>query len=87
MVNRNNEILRSALPTAWKSSMDTFISKADNAEIWDENGIRYLDFVGGYAVLNTGHLNPTVIRKVEEQLKDFTHSCFAFAPHKKALKL
>ena len=87
MVNRNNEILRSALPTAWKSSMDTFISKADNAEIWDEDGIRYLDFVGGYAVLNTGHLNPTVIRKVEEQLKDFTHSCFAFAPHKKALKL
>ena len=87
MVNRNNELLRSALPTAWKSSMDKFISKAYNAEIWDEDGIRYLDFVGGYAVLNTGHLNPTVIRRVEEQLKDFTHSCFAFAPHKKALKL
>ena len=87
MDTKDKELLSSELPNAWKSSMDTFISKASNAEIWDEEGKRYLDYVGGYAVLNTGHLNPTVIKRVEEQLKDFTHSCFAFAPHKKALKL
>jgi len=87
METKDKELLSSELPNAWKSSMDTFISKASNAEIWDEEGKRYLDYVGGYAVLNTGHLNPTVIKRVEEQLKDFTHSCFAFAPHKKALKL
>jgi len=87
MDSKNKALLGSELPRGWKSSMDTFISKASNAEIWDEDGTRYLDFVGGYAVLNTGHLNPTVIKRVEEQLKDFTHSCFAFAPHKKALKV
>ena len=87
MESKDQELLSSELPFAWKSSMDTFISRAVNAEIWDEEGKRYLDYVGGYAVLNTGHLHPVVVKKVEEQLKDFTHSCFAFAPHKKALKL
>ena len=87
MRSKEQELLSSELPFAWKSTMDTFISRAVNAEIWDEEGKRYLDYVGGYAVLNTGHLHPVVVKKVEEQLKDFTHSCFAFAPHKKALKL
>ena len=87
MGSKDQELLSSELPFAWKSTMDTFISRAVNAEIWDEEGKRYLDYVGGYAVLNTGHLHPVVVKKVEEQLKDFTHSCFAFAPHKKALKL
>ena len=87
MESKDQELLSSELPFAWKSSMDTFISRAVNAEIWDEEGKRYLDYVGGYAVLNTGHIHPVVVKKVEEQLKDFTHSCFAFAPHKKALKL
>ena len=87
MESKDQELLSSELPFAWKSTMDTFISRAVNAEIWDEEGKRYLDYVGGYAVLNTGHLHPVVVNKVEEQLNDFTHSCVAFAPHKKALKL
>jgi len=87
MENKDVNLLNTELPYAWKSTMNTFISKALNAEIWDTEENRYLDFVGGYAVLNTGHLHPVIVKKVEEQLKDFTHSCFAFAPHKKALKL
>ena len=46
--------------------MDSFIAKGKNAEIWDKNNNRYLDFVGGYAVLNTGHLNPRVVRRVKK---------------------
>ena len=86
-MNNNYELLNTELPYAWKTTMDTFISRASNAEIWDDEGNRYLDYVGGYAVLNTGHLNPVVINKVEDQLKNFTHSCFAFAPHENAVKV
>ena len=39
------------------------------------------------AVLNTGHVHPKVIKRVQNQLKDFTHSCFAYAPHQNAIDL
>ena len=68
-------------------TLENFIVKGKNAEIWDSEDNRYLDFVGGYAVLNTGHLHPTVVEKVKNQLNDFSHSCFAFAPHENAVKL
>ena len=75
------------VPAAWYPTMDSFIAKGKNAEIWDKNNNRYLDFVGGYAVLNTGHLNPRVIQRVKKQLNDYSHSCFAFAPHENAVEL
>ena len=79
--------IKKNVPAAWYPTMDSFIAKGKNAEIWDKNNNRYLDFVGGYAVLNTGHLNPRVIQRVKKQLKDYSHSCFAFAPHENAVEL
>ena len=75
------------MPSAWYSTLENYIVKGKNAEIWDSEGKRYLDYVGGYAVLNTGHLHPRVVEKVKNQLNDFSHSCFAFAPHENAVKL
>ena len=51
-------------------------SLARNAELWDVEGRRYVDFAGGIAVLNTGHCHPKVIAAVQEQLSRFTHTCF-----------
>ena len=82
----NNAITQN-VPSAWYSTLENFIVKGKNAEIWDSEGKRYLDYVGGYAVLNTGHLHPKVVEKVKNQLNDFSHSCFAFAPHENAVKL
>ena len=82
----NNAITQN-VPSAWYSTLENFIVKGKNAEIWDSEGKRYLDYVGGYAVLNTGHLHPKVVKKVKNQLDDFSHSCFAFAPHENAVKL
>ena len=79
--------IKKNVPSAWYPTMDSFIAKGKNAEIWDKNNNRYLDFVGGYAVLNTGHLNPRVVRRVKKQLNDYSHSCFAFAPHENAVEL
>ena len=78
---------RSNVPSAWYSSLENFIVRGKNAEIWDSEGNRYLDYVGGYAVLNTGHLHPRVVKRVKNQLDNFSHSCFAFAPHENAVKL
>jgi len=51
-------------------------SRARNAEIWDVEGNRYVDFAGGIAVVNTGHCHPKVIAAVQEQMERFTHTCF-----------
>ena len=84
---QNINSIKRNVPSAWYPTMDSFIAKGKNAEIWDKNNKRYLDFVGGYAVLNTGHLNPRVVKKVKNQLNDYSHSCFAFAPHENAVEL
>ena len=87
MVNLMNNAITENVPSAWYSTLENFIVKGKNAEIWDSEGKRYLDYVGGYAVLNTGHLHPRVVEKVKNQLNDFSHSCFAFAPHENAVNL
>ncbi len=46
-----------------------FAERAENCRVWDVEGREYLDFAGGIAVLNTGHLHPQVVAAVEDQLK------------------
>ena len=87
MVNLMNNAITENVPSAWYSTLENYIVKGKNAEIWDSEGKRYLDYVGGYEVLNTGHLHPRVVEKVKNQLNDFSHSCFAFAPHENAVNL
>ncbi len=63
---------------------EIFVSRADNAEIWDVEGRRYIDFAGGIAVLNTGHCNPTITSAVQAQLSLYSHTCFqvlAYEPY------
>jgi 4-aminobutyrate aminotransferase len=58
-----------------------YIDRGENAVVWDCDGKRYLDFVGGIGVLTLGHRHPVVMVKVAAQLERFTHSCFNALPH------
>ena len=63
---------------------EIFISRGRNAEVWDVEGRRYIDFAGGIAVLNTGHCHPKIIDAVAAQLELYTHTCFqvvAYEPY------
>jgi 4-aminobutyrate aminotransferase/(S)-3-amino-2-methylpropionate transaminase len=53
-----------------------FTDRAENAELWDVEGKRYVDFASGIAVLNTGHRHPKILAAVRKQLERFTHTCF-----------
>jgi len=55
--------------------------KAENSEIWDIEGNRYVDFGGGIAVVNTGHRHPMVMKRVYEQLEKVTHTCAMVMPY------
>lgn len=60
---------------------DFFIDRAKNAEFWDIEGRRFIDFAGGIAVLNTGHIHPKVQAAIAAQLQRFTHSCYQVVPY------
>jgi 4-aminobutyrate aminotransferase/(S)-3-amino-2-methylpropionate transaminase len=65
-----------AVPRGIGHSTAISAQRALNAEVWDVEGKRYVDFAGGIAVLNTGHCNPHVMAAVREQMERFTHTCF-----------
>lgn len=64
-----------------------YAEKAENAEIWDVEGHRYIDFGAGIAVVNTGHRHPKVIAAVKEQLDRFTHTCHQVVPYENYVRL
>ncbi|MCX7207898.1 MAG: 4-aminobutyrate--2-oxoglutarate transaminase [Proteobacteria bacterium] len=70
-----------ATPRGVGISTQVFIAKAKNAEVWDMDGRRYIDFAAGIAVLNTGHLHPKVKAAVSAQLDAFSHSCYQVMPY------
>ncbi|MBH3440345.1 MULTISPECIES: 4-aminobutyrate--2-oxoglutarate transaminase [Pseudomonas] len=73
-----------AVPRGVGQTHPIFVDRAENAKVWDVEGNEYLDFAGGIAVLNTGHLHPKVVAAVQEQLKKVSHTCFqvlAYEPY------
>ncbi|MEH6452108.1 MAG: 4-aminobutyrate--2-oxoglutarate transaminase [Psychromonas sp.] len=64
-----------------------YVDHAKNAEIWDVEGNRYIDFGTGIAVCNTGHSHPKVIAAVKDQVDKFSHSCVMVNPYEVAVEL
>jgi 4-aminobutyrate aminotransferase/(S)-3-amino-2-methylpropionate transaminase len=58
------------------------IDRAQGSELWDVDGKRYLDFVGGIGVLNIGHNHPNVVKAVQTQLTKVSHACFQVVAYK-----
>ncbi len=69
------------------STRGIYAVRAENAELWDADGRRYVDFASGIAVTNTGHRHPKVMAAVREQFEAFTHTCFHVAPYESYLRL
>jgi len=70
-----------AVPQGVANITKVYTERAENAEVWDVEGRRYIDFAAGIAVVNTGHNHPKVRAAVEEQLTKFSHTCFHVAPY------
>ena len=64
-----------------------YVEHAKNAEIWDVEGNRYIDFGAGIAVCNTGHSHPKIIAAVKAQVDKFSHTCVMVNPYEVAVEL
>ncbi len=76
-----------AVPRGLSHSLGVYAQRAQNAELWDVEGRRYIDFASGIAVLNTGHLHPRVVAAVQQQLQQFSHACFQVTPYESYVAL
>jgi 4-aminobutyrate aminotransferase/(S)-3-amino-2-methylpropionate transaminase len=69
-----------AVPRGVSNSLAVYAERASNAELWDVEGRRYIDFASGISVLNTGHVHPKVSAAIAQQLARLTHTCFQVTP-------
>ena len=69
------------------SATTIFAQRAENAELWDVEGNRFIDFAGGIAVLNTGHRHPAVIAAAKAQEDLYTHTSFQVVPYEPYIAL
>jgi 4-aminobutyrate aminotransferase / (S)-3-amino-2-methylpropionate transaminase / 5-aminovalerate transaminase len=60
LLQRNKDVSRGVL-----TAHPLVLEQARGAEVWDIDGKRYLDFVGGIGVMNVGHNHPRVVQAVQ----------------------
>ena len=76
-----------AIPRGVANSLPVYVDRATNAELWDVEGKRYIDFASGIAVLNTGHRHPAVVKALHAQLERLMHSAFQITPYANYIEL
>jgi len=89
-MSKNNDLLQrraNAVARGVGQIHPVVIERASNSTIWDVDGREYIDFVGGIAVLNAGHLHEEVIKAVQNQLTKFTHTCFQVVAYESYIEL
>ncbi|MCP3143489.1 4-aminobutyrate--2-oxoglutarate transaminase [Pyxidicoccus xibeiensis] len=90
MKKENADLLRrkeAATPRGVGVMAPFFVARAENSELWDVEGRRFIDFAGGIAVLNTGHRHPRVVEAVRAQLDAFTHTAYQIVPYESYISL
>ena len=87
----SNESLKArrdiALPVGLPSKSGIYAVRAKGAELWDADGKRYIDFIGGIGVLNVGHAHPKVVEAIKTQADQFIHTCFGIAQYESYVEL
>lgn len=76
-----------ALPVGLPSKSGVYVARAEGAELWDVEGKRYIDFIGGIGVLNVGHRHPKVVAAIKKQADAFLHTSFGIAQYEVYVEL
>ena len=76
-----------AMPRGVGIGFPIYADRALNAELWDVQGNRYIDFGSGIAVLNTGHRHPRIVKAIADQLERFTHTAYQVVPYESTVAL
>ena len=69
MIERDRKVISPSYPRGYPFVMD----HGKGSEVWDVDGNRFLDFMGGIAVVSTGYSHPNVVKAIQEQAEKFIH--------------
>jgi len=69
LIKRDSSVISPSYPRSYPFVMD----HGKGSEVWDVDGNRFLDFMGGIAVTSTGHAHPKVVKAIQEQAEQFLH--------------
>ncbi|MFM8922303.1 MAG: 4-aminobutyrate--2-oxoglutarate transaminase [Candidatus Nanopelagicaceae bacterium] len=77
IIKRRNEAVSASLGMA----LPAVITNAAGGILLDIDGNQIIDMGAGIAVVNVGNSAPAVVKRVQEQVASFTHTCFMVAPY------
>lgn len=63
------------------------VARARGVVVEDLDGNRFLDFTGGWGVLNVGHNHPRVVAAMRAQTERFLHTDFSAVPYEPLVEL
>ena len=64
-----------------------YVEQASGGIVLDVDGNQLIDFGSGIAVVSVGNAAPRVVSAVQDQVADFTHTCFMVTPYEEYLKV
>ena len=58
--------------------LPVMLVRGEGTEVWDDQGVRYLDLLSSYSALNQGHRHPRIIQAAKDQMDRLTVTSRAF---------
>src|SRR3954453_7183564 len=74
---RKNAAVSSGVGT----TLPVYVERAGGGIVVDVDGNQLIDFGSGIAVVSVGNAAPRVVSAVQDQVADFTHTCFMVTPY------
>ena len=71
----------SAVASGVGTTLPVYVERAGGGIVVDVDGNQLIDFGSGIAVTSIGNAAPRVVAAVQEQVADFTHTCFMVTPY------
>jgi len=76
-----------AVSAGVSTGLPVYIERAGGGILVDADGNQLIDFGSGIAVTTVGNSAPRVVARVQEQVADFTHTCFMVTPYEEYLQV
>lgn len=70
-----------------KQATGVLAARGEGAQLFDEQGRRYLDFTAGIGVTSTGHCHPRVVEAAQRQVATLIHGQYTTVMHRPLLTL
>lgn len=77
LTQRRNAVVAAGV----SSTMAIYVARAAGGIIEDVDGNTLIDLGSGIAVTSVGNSDPRVVEGVQQQVADFTHTCFMVSPY------